>query len=205
MSFPQYLSFLMLSLFVFISPGPVAIFSMHNGIHYGRNKALIATLGNVTALFVLLLIAAISLGVVTALSPKGFMLLQLLGAGYLFYLGLKMALNAKKLNGQKASDRDFISLAILYRRGFFMTFTNPKAFAYVVAVIPQFLVVKDDLIPQLLIMAPTIAVAQFICISCYVLFANQFREWFLSSRNLEWVNYIAGGILMTFALIMALA
>ena len=113
MSFPQYLSFLMLSLFVFISPGPVAIFSMHNGIHYGRNKALIATLGNVTALFVLLLIAAISLGVVTALSPKGFMLLQLLGAGYLFYLGLKMALNAKKLNGQKANDRDFTSLVIL--------------------------------------------------------------------------------------------
>ena len=120
MSLPQYLSLLVFTLFIFMTLGPVVIFSVHNG--------------------------------------------------------LKMVLNAKKINGQNSNYEVDISLATLYRRGFFMTLTNPKAFAYLMAVIPQFLMGGHDLIPQLLIMAPTIATAQFLCIGSYVMFAHQFRE-----------------------------
>lgn len=203
MSLPQYLSFLAFTLFMFMVPGPVVIFSVHNALNYGRNKALVATLGNITALFTLLIVAAASLGVATIASPKGLVLLRSLGAGYLIYLGVQMILNGKKCNRHDGSYKFDISLATLYRRGFFMTLTNPKALAYLMAVIPQFLMGGHDLIPQLLIMAPTIAIAQLLCFGSYVIFAHQFREWFLSSRRIEVINYIAGGILMVFGLVMA--
>jgi len=115
-----------------------------------------------------------------------------------------MILNAKNFNRHNSDYKLDISLGTLYRRGFFMTLTNPKAFAYLMAVIPQFLMNGHDLIPQLLIMAPTIAAAQFLCIGTYVMFAHQFREWFLSSKRIELINYIAGGILVLFGLVMAI-
>jgi homoserine/homoserine lactone efflux protein len=204
MSLPQYLSFIAFTLFMFMTPGPVVIFSVHNGLNYGRNKALVASLGNVSALFTLLIIAAASLRIATTISPKGLVLLQLLGAGYLVFLGAKMILNAKNFNRHNSDYKLDISLGTLYRRGFFMTLTNPKAFAYLMAVIPQFLMSGHDLIPQLLIMAPTIAAAQFLCIGTYVMFAHHFREWFLSSKRIELINYIAGGILVLFGLVMAI-
>mgnify|MGYP006155246205 CR=1 FL=1 len=204
MSLPQYLSFLAFTLFMFMTPGPVIIFSVHNSLNYGRNKALVASLGNVTALFTLLIMAAASLGIATSTSPKALVLLQFLGAGYLIYLGLKMVLNAKKHNNQGLNYETEIGLSTLYRRGFFMTLTNPKAFAYLMAVIPQFLMGGHGLIPQLLVMAPTIAIAQLLCIGSYVMFAHQFREWFFSSRRIEVINYIAGGILIVFGIVMAI-
>ena len=204
MSLSEYLAFLSFSLFMFMSPGPVAIFSVHNGLNYGVRKAVVASLGNVTALFVLLMLAALSLGMAVTASKDAMRLLQFLGAGYLVYLGLKMILAANQFAVQSDGGMHTVGLKTLYRRGFIMTATNPKAFAYLVAVIPQFVVVKNSLAPQLLIMAPTIAVAQFLSLVSYIVFAKTMRGWLLSDGRIVVVNRGAGAILITFGLVMAL-
>lgn len=204
LSLSQYLSFLSFTLFIFAIPGPVVIFSLHNGINYGRNRALIASLGNVTALFILVILAASSLGLAAAASPQVLKLFQLVGAGYLFYLGFKMAFTRVSLAGNKGECEALIAWQTLYRRGFFMTLTNPKAFAYLVAVMPQFLSAEGHMAAQLIIMTPTIAASQLIVFGSYILCAERFRVWFLSAARIRMMNYIAGGILMLFGLLMAI-
>lgn len=205
MSLSQYLGFVSFTLFMFAIPGPVVIFSIHNGINYGRNKALVASLGNVTALFILVILAATSLGLAAAASPKVLVLLQWVGAAYLFYLGFRMAFTRFGLNPEEHSGRSTIALLTLYQRGFFMTLTNPKAFAYLVAVMPQFLTPEGNVVWQLAIMTPTIAAAQLLVFGSYILFAERFSDWFISAKRIRLINIIAGGILMVFGLLMAAA
>ena len=204
MTLPEYLGLLSFSVFVFMTPGPVVVFSLHNGLNYGVKKGMVASLGNVTALFILLMLAAISLSLATTASNKAIQILQLVGAGYLIYLGLKMILATNKCSEQGGDLKKNITLSMLYRRGFFMTATNPKALAYLVAVIPQFVVAKNSLVPQLMIMAPTIAVAQFLSLVSYVVFAKKLRGWLLTDGRIVVVNRVAGGVLIVFGILMVL-
>ena len=204
MTLPEYLGFLSFSVFVFMTPGPVVVFSVHNGLNYGVKKGMVASLGNVTALFILLMLAAISLSLAATASTKAIQILQIVGAGYLIYLGLKMIVATNKCSEQGSDLKKTITLSMLYRRGFFMTATNPKAFAYLVAVIPQFAVAKNSLAPQLMIMAPTIAVAQFLSLVSYVVFAKKLRGWLLADGRIVVVNRIAGGLLIFFGILMVL-
>ena len=85
-----------------------------------------------------------------------------------------------------------------------MTATNPKALAYLVAVIPQFVVAKNSLVPQLMVMAPTIAVVQFFSLVSYVVFAKKLRGWLLSDGRIVFINRVAGGVLIAFGILMLL-
>lgn len=115
MSLSEYLAFLSFSLFMFMSPGPAVIFSVHNGINYGVRKAVVALLGNVTALFVLLMLAALSLGMAVTASKDAMRYLQFLGAGYLVYSGLRMTLADNQFAEQSDGTKHTIGLKTLYR------------------------------------------------------------------------------------------
>ena len=204
MSLPQYFSFLSFTLVIFAAPGPAVIFSVHNGINYGRKKALVGTLGNVTALFILVIFAATSLGLAIASSPNTLIMLQIIGAAYLFYLGFKMAFLTSLSSCTSNNSKAPITPTTLYQQGFLVTLTNPKALAYLIAVMPQFLAAKGAASSQLMIMAPTIASAQLLVFGSYIYFAHQLREWLLIPERIRLMNYAAGGVLMGFGVWMFL-
>src|ERR1700712_5723135 len=72
-----------------LSPGPATLLALRNSMAWGARRAVWSSLGNVCGLFCLSAAAMLGLGVLLESSALLFGAVKLLGAGYLFYLGVR--------------------------------------------------------------------------------------------------------------------
>lgn len=90
MSIEQYLAFLTITVVLLLSPGPSVLLSISNGVKYGAKLASAGVMGNVVAFQILMTLSATGLGAILAASSEFFIVLKIIGALYLIYLGLKL-------------------------------------------------------------------------------------------------------------------
>ncbi len=64
--------------------------AINNGIKHGSEISSFGVLGNVAALMLLVIVSAIGLGALLVASEFFFLVLKIIGAIYLFYLGIKL-------------------------------------------------------------------------------------------------------------------
>jgi homoserine/homoserine lactone efflux protein len=93
-----------------------------------------ASLGNC----VLMLLSALGLGSLVAIWPKAFSVVAVLGAAYLFYLGV-LLWRAPWVDFSQTSELRLDNYGQLLRRGFIVAASNPKGIVYFGALIPPFL------------------------------------------------------------------
>lgn len=137
-----------------LSPGPNAAFCMATGLSHRLREAVAAPIGIGLASFVHVTVAAIGAGAILARSPTAFRALELAGAGYLVWLGVRQwrsTIGAFDLSaaGDITRPRTFE----LLRRGMVVSITNPKAILQYVAVLPQFVDLDSPAGPQFVTLA----------------------------------------------------
>lgn len=154
-----YLKFLVFAVALALAPGPDTFITLRVTVAGGRARGLWTVTGIIVANIVLGLLAATGLGAVIASSKQVFEVLRWIGALYLTWLGLQAVLAA--VRGDAGAWQTGASVTVrpvaAMRQGFLSTFTNPKALAFYVAVLPPFVSANAGF-GELMLYALTLAV-----------------------------------------------
>jgi threonine/homoserine/homoserine lactone efflux protein len=134
------LAFLVTVYVLILIPGPSVVFTVSRGVALGRRAALATVLGNTAGLMLQLLVVVIGLGSVLADSETVFLVMKLLGGGYLIFLGVRSVRSRHELAqllAPAAVPRRPLRTTI--REGFLVGVTNPKGLIIFTAVLPTFI------------------------------------------------------------------
>lgn len=114
------------------SPGPTLAVVTSYAIGGDRRSGAFVTLGVLLATLTWSSLAAAGLGTVIAHFSWAYLMLQLAGAAYLIYLGIKMLIGAARGSATFASHAPLLPAPgwPAVRAGFLTNITNPKTIAY---------------------------------------------------------------------------
>src|SRR5471032_1207639 len=124
------LAFTAIAALSIMSPGPAVLLSLRNGASYGTRSVLWSALGNVCGIFCLSAAAILGLGVVLKSSALLFGAVKIVGAMYLFYIGLRHLFGRSSALGSASFDAKADiepGRQKLYGEAFLTAATNPKA------------------------------------------------------------------------------
>lgn len=202
MEWQTWFLYVTVSLISIITPGPAVLLAINNSITYDLKATAFSTLGNACSLFTLSLGAMLGLGVALKTSVIFFTIFKISGALYLIYLGIKQFRNVHNIFEHVDSHhvKSEANYFLLFRKGFFISITNPKPIIFFTALFPLFLKSELPLIPQFLILTFTFIVLSYICLMGYALFAMTLKGWFSTKNRIVWFSRIIGGFFISLGL-----
>ena len=89
MNLTDWLLYLSVVVISTASPGPAVLLSMTNAVRYGWRSSVYSSLGNITGLTVLCGLSILGISTLFSFSAELFVVLKIVGACYLMYLGYK--------------------------------------------------------------------------------------------------------------------
>ena len=189
-----WLMFITTMFFVSATPGPNMLLAMTHGIHYGVRRTLMTCFGLMSALGLLMLASVAGLGAVLATSEVLFSAIKYAGAVYLVYLGVKTWRSPPQPVAELREDAaGQHGPWALYRRGFLVAMSNPKALIFFAALFPQFMDTRQPQGPQLAILALSFFVIESSWQLTYASSGAKLAGWMNSARRLKLVNRFSGG------------
>jgi threonine/homoserine/homoserine lactone efflux protein len=133
-------------------PGPNMLLVMTHGAQHGLRRSSATMAGCLSALVLMLAVSAAGLGVLLASWPAMFNALRMIGAVYLVYLGIKAwrapVSEAAADHADELAAKPERSRFALYRNGFLVGASNPKAILFATALLPQFIDAAQPRLPQ---------------------------------------------------------
>ncbi|MCB8820653.1 LysE family translocator [Microvirga rosea] len=129
--------FLTLLFGIIVIPGMDMLFVLANSLSGGRRAGLAATAGIMVGGAAHTVFGAVGVTVLASLSPSVFMALLYVGAAYMAWIGLTLMRSSITVHGVDVARTR--SLWVAFRQGAVTCLLNPKAYLFVLAVYPQFL------------------------------------------------------------------
>lgn len=200
MGISSWLLFIAVAIAAVASPGPAILLAISNSIRFGLSKVLLSSLGNISGLFLLSLAAIFGLGAIIKTSTTLFLIVKVIGAGYLIYLGVKQWRTKSNFFDEATLQSSFEkskSAKRHYLEGFFIAMTNPKAILFFTALFPQFLNTQESLSIQFFIMTLTLMAMSFIALMTYGLLASKAKRWFAEGERTKWFNRVLGSVFIS--------
>jgi len=127
-----------LSCFVLcITPGPSIVYVLSRSVGQGRSAGVYSALGLAAGNLFHAVAAGLGLSFLLVYSPIAFLIVKILGALYLIYLGIRVFFSHQNLlQPQKASSKK--KDARIFSQGFLIEVLNPKAALFFISFLPQF-------------------------------------------------------------------
>jgi len=197
----DFFTFLVLSLFVVMSPGIDTALITKRTIADGRKNGYKMALGITTGSLVHTIAAAFGLSAILVQSVIAFEIVKYVGAIYLIYLGISSFITRKK---NKAAIQEAPMRKSAFKQGLLSNVLNPKVAMFFITFLPQFVKSGTDVTIQLISMG---VIYTFLSISwffLYVFFINYLREWLMSEKVQKIMDKTTGLILIGFGLKLAL-
>ena len=121
------------------SPGPSMLYVLSYSIGHSQNAGLASAAGLATGGLVLVVAAAFGLAALFAVAPFVYMVVKILGALYLIYLGILMLLEKDSTDDDaKLEAVRRTPLPRIFFQGVVVEVLNPKTVVFFVAFLPQF-------------------------------------------------------------------
>ena len=195
----DYFLFLQIILFLFITPGTPRIVIISLSISYGIRKCVWVALGDVTANILQASLVIFILHSFFLDNPNLLNFIKWIGIAYLFYLATDVYFskikNLKNVNSEK-------SRLSLFKDGFLVAGTSPKAWAFFPLIFPQFINFETNYVIQFLILITTYVVLDFLSLICYAILANKLIDWL--KANPKTINTISACVLLFIGIYIAL-
>jgi len=201
-----WLAFVGASIAISVSPGAGAIQAMATGLNHGLRRGTWSVAGLQIGLMTQLMVVAIGLGAAVARSVVAFTVIKWLGVLYLIYLAVRQwRTTADDLTDRVAVDADARGgrFALLVR-GFLVNVTNPKGLVFLLAVLPQFVVLSRPLLPQYLAIAATMVAVDVLVMSAYTGLASRLLGWLRTPRQQMILNRTMSGLFALAAVVLSL-
>ena len=195
----DYFLFLQIILFLFITPGTPRIVIISLSISFGVRNCVWVALGDVTANILQASLIIFLLHSFFLDNPNLLNFIKWIGIAYLFYLATDVYFskikNLKNVNSEK-------SRLSLFKDGFLVAGTSPKAWAFFPLIFPQFINFGTNYVIQFLILITTYVVLDFLSLICYAILANKLIDWL--KANPKTINTISACVLLFIGIYIAL-
>ena len=202
MSITNIFLFLSIAIPYIASPGPAVFLTINYSLNYGIKNTIKLLLGNTTGLGILAFISAIGVGILIISSPVLKTFMQIGGALFLIYLGLKMIKNSNiKIKLNKIN-----STPLFYKEGVILALTNPKPIIFFSSIYPQFVNTSSDKIfIEFFILGIIFMLSSFLILSIYAYFAKKFLNLFITEpQHIKLFNIFSGTILILLGFLLIL-
>ena len=195
--------FVMMSFVISGTPGPNMLLVMSSSARYGPRQSLPAMAGCMTALMLMMGISAAGLGALLQAFPSVFDALRWIGAAYLIYLGIKSWQAPVAANAEDMPPVTAASAGGLFRRGFLVAASNPKAILFAAACLPQFITPSAARLPQFAILVVSFAVIEGGWYLAYAAGGKRIARYLKRASTLRLFNRLTGGAFVGFGALMA--
>ena len=194
----DFVLFLQIIIFLFITPGTPRIVIVSYSMNYGVQKCIWTALGDVTANFTQATLVIFVLGTFFSDNPNFLNIFKWIGVFYLFYLAYDIYKSApKEINSKIFTTKSFFSF---FKDGFLVAGTSPKAWLFFPLIFPQFIDFNSNYIVQFFILITTYVVLDFLSLIGYALLAQKLILWI--KTNPKTINTISASVLILIALII---
>ena len=195
----NYILFLQIIIFLFITPGTPRIVIISYSMNYGIQKCIWTALGDVSANIAQATLVIFVLGSFFADNPNFLNIFKWIGIAYLFYL----AYDVYKTQPKDPTTKNIIkkSFFSFFKDGFLVAGTSPKAWAFFPLIFPQFIDFNSNYIFQFFILITTYVVLDFLSLIGYAVAANKLIVWI--KANPKVINTISACALIIIAFVIA--
>ena len=194
----DFILFLQIIIFLFITPGTPRIVIVSYSMNYGVQKCVWTALGDITANFTQATLVIFVLGTFFSDNPNVLNVFKWFGVIYLFYLSYDVYKSSpKNLDSKIITTKSFFSF---FKDGFLVAGTSPKAWLFFPLIFPQFIDFNSNYVVQFFILILTYVVLDFISLIAYALLAQKLITWI--KANPKTINTISASVLVIIALII---
>ena len=194
----DFVLFLQIIIFLFITPGTPRIVIISYSMNYGVKKCIWTAFGDITANLVQATLVIFFLGTFFSDNPSFLTTIKWFGVIYLLYLAYDVYKSApKKITSKVITSKNFFSF---FRDGFLVAGTSPKAWLFFPLIFPQFIDFNSNYIVQFIILITTYIVLDFISLVGYAILAQKLIVWI--KANPKTINTISASVLVIIALII---
>ena len=194
----DFILFLQIIIFLFITPGTPRIVIISYSMNYGVKNCIWTALGDVTANLFQATLVIFVIGTFLFDNPNFLNFFKWVGVIYLMYLAYDVYKSSPKdVNSKIISTKSVFSF---YKDGFLVAGTSPKAWLFFPLIFPQFIDFNHNYIVQFFILITTYVVLDFVSLIGYALLAQKLIT--LIKANPKTINTISASVLVIIALII---
>lgn len=195
MNIDTFLVYSVIAFLYVLSPGPAVMLAIVNGIRTDMKTVAVSSFANILGLAVLSTASILGLGVLILTSATLFLIVKIIGAFYLMYLGVKFLRNKGILNID-AMEKDVKqkSKKSYFFESFFVAVTNPKPIIFFTAIFPQFLNLHEAIAPQFFIMTGEFLCFSFFGLCTYAFLSKKSKALLINEKRMYWFNKFTGGL-----------
>lgn len=200
MNWELFSAFVVITIFLIVTPGPVVTFVIATGATRGVKAALLAVLGTTIGNAILLALIAIGLSWILKNAAIVFEILRWIGVAYLIWLGIQAWRSAGQAGGMIETPG-----RVHFRRGLAVALTNPKTIAFFTAFLPQFV---DPSLPaewQLFVMCAVSILIAWVFDSGWAVAAGLGRAFFMKPSRVKLLGRLSGAVLIGGGIWLSLA
>ncbi|WP_440670914.1 LysE family translocator [Candidatus Pelagibacter sp. HIMB1483] len=197
----DFILYLQIIIFLFITPGTPRVVIISYSMNYGVGKCVWSALGDITANFIQATLVIFVIGSFFAENSTILNIFKWIGVVYILYLAYdiyksrpKTILNEGEI---KKSNLSF------FRDGFLVAGTSPKAWMFFPFIFPQFIDFNSNLVFQFAILISTYIVLDFLSLIGYAMLAQKLIKWI--TANPKTINTISASVLVFIALIITVS
>lgn len=187
MNWELFFAFLVITMILVITPGPIVTLVIATGASRGIPAALTTVAGTTIGNFVLISAIAFGLNWVLKYSGELFDILRWIGAAYLIWLGVKAWRNSERADALSPPSGRFD-----FWRGFAVAMSNPKTIAFFTAFLPQFVDPGLPVERQLVVMCIVSVLLAACSDAVYGIAAGFGRAWFLKPGRAKILGRLSG-------------
>jgi homoserine/homoserine lactone efflux protein len=197
----DFILFLQIIIFLFITPGTPRIVIVSYSMNYGVKNCIWTALGDISANFIQATLVIFFLGTFFSDNPNFLNTFKWIGVIYLFYLAYDVYKSAPKdINSKIITSKSFFSF---FKDGFLVAGTSPKAWLFFPLIFPQFIDFNSNYVVQFFILITTYVVLDFLSLICYALLAQKLIIWI--KANPKTINSISASVLVLIAIIIIIS
>ena len=198
--FPSdYLIFLQIILFLFITPGLPRVVIVSHTLNYGLKKSVWTAVGDVSANIIQGILVVFLIGSFLSDNPE--ILYYLKWAGILYIVYLAYDTYTAKISSINSREQSTKSILSFYKDGFMVAGLSPKAIIFFGTIFSSFINFESNVFSQFIILMITYVVLDFLTLMIYGMAAEKISIWLKSKPKV--LNTISACVLLIIALYVA--
>ena len=194
----DFILFLQIIIFLFITPGTPRIVIISYSMNYGVGKCVWSAMGDVTANLIQATLVIFVIGSFFSENSTILKVFKWIGIIYLLYLAYDIYKSRpKSISSEGEIEKSNLSF---FRDGFLVAGTSPKAWMFFPFIFPQFIDFNSNLLVQFVILITTYIVLDFLSLIGYAMLAQKLIKWI--TANPKTINTISASVLVIIAAII---
>ena len=187
----EIIYFLLASFLVVVVPGPTVSLIIANSLKSGMRAGILNVVGTQIGLIILILLLALGFKAISPFLEEVIKVVRIIGAIYLMTLGY-LSFTSKNLSDNSEKINKFDKKFIL--QGLIVILSNPKAFLFLGAFIPQFIDINQSIGSQIIYFGIIFMIVGAIFDGMYAVIFGKFRE-IIINKYINTLNKLGGTLL----------